>query len=101
MATRSSKKASAPAIDAASRWEQVKSRASQVLAGSPGGTAIQTPRGDMVIVNIGNAKTVNAAPKDQRATYLLPKVGKALAKPGVSREEVFGRLVAGQQVYAY
>jgi len=48
-----------------------------------------TSRPDLFLVRVGT-KPVTEAPADQAAGPLLRKVGRALAKPGVSREAVFG-----------
>lgn len=48
-----------------------------------------TSRADLFLVRVG-AKPVET-PADQAAGPLLRKIGKALSRPGVSREAVFGR----------
>lgn len=66
-----------------------------------GGTIIQTPRSDMVIVRVGK---VHASPKmvaaDQLANTLVPKMGKAFSRPGVNRNSVF-QSNTGKTVFAY
>lgn len=66
-----------------------------------GGTIIQTPRSDMVIVRVGK---VQASPKkvaaDQLANTLVPKMGKAISRPGVNRNSVF-QSKTGKSVFAY
>ena len=58
-----------------------------------------TSRPDLFIVRVG-AATVSRAPADQAAVPLLRKVARALAKPGVSREAVFGA-APKRNFYAY
>jgi hypothetical protein len=40
------------------------------------------------------------APSDQSAKVLLPRLAKALSKPGITREAVFGKS-SGRAVFAY
>jgi hypothetical protein len=51
-----------------------------------------------VLVKRGPDKRVTVRPGDQ-ATVLVPKMARALSKPGIERSSVFG--AAGQAVYAY
>jgi hypothetical protein len=55
-----------------------------------GGKLMATSRADLFLVRVGT-KPVTETPADQTAGPLLRKVGKALSRPGVSREAVFGR----------
>lgn len=53
-----------------------------------GARLLSTCHPDLFLVRIGNK--VTETPADQEAGPLLLKVGKALSKPGVRREAVFG-----------
>lgn len=61
---------------------------------------IATPREGLFIVRIGSGGQVKKTPKDQTAAPLLKKVGRALSKPGISRDAVF-KGSRGKVVYAY
>lgn len=65
-----------------------------------GGTIIQTPRSDMVIVRVGKVHPDKKVAVDQMAGTLVPKMGKAFSRPGVDRNSVF-QSHAGKTVYAY
>jgi hypothetical protein len=54
-----------------------------------GGVLLPTSRPDLYLLRVG-AHPAKKAPADQAAGPLLRKVGRALAKPGVDRETVFG-----------
>lgn len=73
---------------------------SEALRSGQAGATIQTPRGDMFIVRLHAPKALRQAPEDQRASTLLPKVGRALGKPGINRDVVFSA-GASTRVYAY
>ena len=66
-----------------------------------GGTRIPTLNDDLVLVRLSAA---NAAPakldRSERASALVLKAGKALSKPGISRETVFGH-GSGRGISAY
>jgi hypothetical protein len=53
-----------------------------------GARLITTSRPDLFLIRVGSR--VTETPADQAAGPLLRKVGKALSKPGVRREAVFG-----------
>ena len=53
-----------------------------------GARLITTSRSDLFLVRIGDP--VTETPGDEQAGPLLRMVGKALSKPGVRREAVFG-----------
>jgi hypothetical protein len=55
-----------------------------------GGKLMATSRADLFLVRVG-AQPVTKTPEDQEAGPLLRKVGRALSRPGVSREAVFGK----------
>lgn len=55
----------------------------------PEGDLLATSRPGLFILRVG-AKPVAQAPADQAAAPLLRQVGRALDKPGVSRQSVFG-----------
>lgn len=54
-----------------------------------GGRLLATSRSDLYLVLVGT-DAVTETPEDQLAGPLLCKLGKALSKPGISREAVFG-----------
>ncbi|MBP7574029.1 MAG: hypothetical protein KA777_08640 [Rhodoferax sp.] len=60
---------------------------------------ISTPRGDFFILSSKTSSAV-VAPKDQMVSHLLPKMAKAMLKPGLNKKAVF-RSNAGKTVYAY
>ena len=60
---------------------------------------ITTPRGDLIIWSL-RSSTARVAPNDQMVSHLLPKMAKAMGKPGLSKNTVF-RSNAGKTVYAY
>ena len=64
-----------------------------------GGKLLATSCSDLYLVRVGT-RPVTETPADQLAGPLLRKLGKALAKPGISREAVFGR-TANRNAYAY
>lgn len=64
-----------------------------------GGRLLPTSRPDLFIVRVGTKPVTEVAP-DQTAVPLLRKAGRALLKPGVSRESVFGS-APKQNFYAY
>lgn len=64
-----------------------------------GGRLLATSRPDVFVVRVGS-KAITETPADQTAGPLLKKVGKALSKPGVRREAVFGAQPK-QNFYAY
>lgn len=55
---------------------------------------------DWLLVRLVGAKTRKSVPKEDQASELLPKVGKALNKPGIDRSTVFGE-PGNPKVYAY
>lgn len=55
---------------------------------------------DWLLVRLVGAKTRKSVPKKDQASELLPKVGKALNKPGIDRSTVFGE-PGNPSVYAY
>lgn len=60
---------------------------------------ITTPRGDLIILSL-RSPTARVAPNDQMVSFLLPKMAKAIGKPGLSKNTVF-RSNAGKTVYSY
>lgn len=64
-----------------------------------GGDLLPTSRPDLFIVRVGTKPVVKAS-ADQAAGPLLRKVGRALARPGVSHETVFG-VTPKRNFYAY
>lgn len=65
-----------------------------------GGTIIQTPRSDMVIVRVGKVHPDKKVAADQMANTLVPKMVGVFKKLGVDRTAVF-RSHTGKPVYAY
>ncbi len=55
---------------------------------------------DWLLVRLAGARTRKSVPKKDQASELLPKVGKALNKPGIDRSTVFGE-PGNPRVYAY
>lgn len=64
-----------------------------------GGKLLATSCSDLYLVRVG-ARPVTQTPADQLAGPLLRKLGRALSKPGISREAVFGP-TPNPKAYAY
>ena len=65
------------------------------------GTRIPTLNDDLVLVRLGAANSSPARlDPDERADALVRKAAKALSKPGIRRESVFGR-GSGHGISAY
>jgi hypothetical protein len=64
-----------------------------------GGRLLATSREDLYLVRVG-IKPVTETPADQLAGPLLQRLGKALSKPGISRDAVFGASPK-RNAYAY
>jgi hypothetical protein len=73
----------------------------QVTRGKKEARVISTPRPDLYLLRLGDRKTQKDALKPaERASTMLPKLGKAINKPGINRDKIF-RGASGQVVYAY
>lgn len=64
-----------------------------------GGRLLTTSRADLYLVRVG-IEPVTETPADQLAGPLLRRLGKALSKPGISRDAVFGAKPR-RNAYAY
>jgi hypothetical protein len=60
---------------------------------------IETPRGDLVILKMGPHSPKPPMRPEESAAVLLPKLLKAIAKPGLTRAQIFGK--TSRKVYAY
>jgi hypothetical protein len=71
-----------------------------VTQGKKDGRTISTPRSDLYLLRLGNSKPRRDARPQELASSMLVKLGRAINKPGIDRENIF-RGASGQVVYAY
>jgi len=64
------------------------------------GRIVATFRDGLCLIQTGRS-TRRTIPAAQTAAALGAKLGKALSKPGISRDAVFGTVAARGEVYAY
>lgn len=73
----------------------------QVTRGKKDARVISTPRADLYLLRVGDRKPKKDAVRPgEMAGAMLPKLGRALNKPGIDRDKIF-RGASGQVVYAY
>ncbi len=72
----------------------------QVTQGKKDGRTISTPRGDLFLLRLGASKPRKDSKPQELASPMLVKLGRAINKPGTSREKIFHG-ASGQVVYAY
>lgn len=72
----------------------------QVTRGKKDGRTISTPRADLFLLRLGDSKPKKDARPQELAPSMLPKLGKAINKPGIDRDKIF-RGASGKVVYAY
>lgn len=61
---------------------------------------VATPRADLLVVKIGDRRRQADVPARERASGVLDRVARAIARPGVDRARIF-QGSAGKRVYAY